>query len=187
MKDHVVNRMSYALCALCALALVVGIMPLAGASELDPGGAPAVVVQKLDPASGTVTSYRAPGLDEALRPSSLAALPEAERNAAVKKFIDGVAVPENKLSEVPVVRDRVPTSELDPATSTPAWGWRYRWGGWYGHRYYGSYYGYSSYYYPYYGYSSYGGYYPYYGYSYYYPYYSYGYYYPYYTVYGYGW
>ena len=165
-------------------------------SELDPpsGAAPPIVVQKLDPTTGVVTTYRVSTIDEKFRPARLATLPEAERNALAKEFIDGVAVPENRIAETKAERVKMPASELDPESSTAAWGWRYRWGwrgwgyrgggyGWYGRGFYG----YGSYYRPYWGYGGYyNGYYGYNGYGYNgYGYSGYGYsYYPSYTVYG---
>jgi len=194
---------------LYAAVLITGSSIASEPSELDPtrpGAAPPILVQKLDPVRGTVTTYQASGIEEKLKPGNINALPETERNAAIKSFLESVTVPRNVVDEKTAERVSMPASELDPQSSTPAWGWRWRWGGgyggyrgyggysgyggygYYGSGFYGNNYGYSSSYYsPYWGYNSYSGYYsgyPYYGYSSsYYPYYSYSY--PYYSVYSY--
>lgn len=168
-------------------------------SELDPrpvgGHGARLIVNKLDPVAGTVTTYAVPRIDDSLRPDSLARLPEAERTKKLGEFLSEVVRPENKLAEAKAEKARIPESELGGETSTPAWGWRWRGycgggyygGGWYGGGYYGGWGGYSGYYTPYWNCGGYGGYGGYYGYGS--GYYG-GYYggqYPYYTLYGNGW
>ncbi len=171
----------------CCLAIVPSSAFASGGSELDSIGAPKLVVKKLDPTNGVVTSYRVEEVDSALHPDTLRGLSESERKARVDAFLKTIVKPENKIGEEKVTAVQ---SELDGAGSTSAWWGRWRgYGGYYGSSYYGYYGGYSYYYRPYWGYSSYGYYSPYYS-GYYGGYGRYGYsygYYPYYTLYGYNW